>query len=376
MSVIHEGDNFTPEDRGDVLTEDQLKIDNPDGLMTLPPEFSPKFLAELAKLAPENKEAAVNAEAERLAAEKEAADKAEADRLAAEKLVEEAKDLEKKGFIPQGRFNEINEAKKTAEERAAATEAENKLLKEQLELAKKGELKPEVKVDPLEQMENQVVELDLIKQAALADYGFDSNEYREAVKQYNKGNRQLMQMEADVRAGNAVSGLKGENAALAAVKSELDEVAEAAYEVYPFLNKAAEGFDEEAINDVLELRNDLMDAKKADGSPKYTAGQALQKAIDKLAPGHALRIGAVTTPPDGETEAQKTVREAREKEQRDKAAAALKNQPAFIKGKTDDGGLKIDVNKMTPKEIADLPKELRDKLNGNELTDEEKRRAA
>lgn len=370
MAVTEEW-NPTPEEKGDTFVPD-----GNDGGIVIPEDFSPDFLAELAKLAPEDKEAAAKAETERLAAEKEAADKAETDRIAAEKLAAEEKELEGKGFIPKGRFNEINNEKKAAEEKAAAAEAENKTLKEQLELAKKGEVKPEIKPDPLDLMEEKVVELDLIKQASLTDYGFDSDEYRQAVKDYNRGQRQLMQMEADVQSGKAVSGLKGENAAFAATKSELNEVAEAAYEVYSFLNKNGEDFDEVAINDVLEYRNELIDAVKSDGTSKYTPAQALQKAIDKLAPFHAARIAATVKVPDGETEAQKAVREKRAVEAAEKAAAATRNQPAFVKGRTDEGGFKLDVNKMTAEEIAKLPKDVQDRLLGNTLDEKDQQRAA
>jgi hypothetical protein len=368
MAVTKEW-NPTPEEKGDTFTPE-----GDDGGIVIPEDFSPDFLAELAKLAPEDKAAAEKAEAERLAAEKEAADKAEVDRIAAEKLAAEEKELEGKGFIPKGRFNEINNEKKAAEEKAAAAEAENKTLKEQLELAKKGKIKPEIKPDPLDLMEEKVVELDLVKQAALTDYGFDSDEYRQAVKDYNRGQRQLMQMESDVQAGKAVAGLKGENAAYAATKSELNEVAEAAYEVYPFLNKNGENFDETAINDVLEYRNELIDAVKSDGSRKYTPAEALQKAIDKLAPFHAARIGVKV--PDGETEIQKAVREKRAQGAAEKAAAATRNQPAFVKGRTDEGGFKLDVNKMTADEIAKLPKDVQDRLLGNTLDEKDQQRAA
>jgi hypothetical protein len=322
-------------------------------------EMDPDFLAGLAA----NAKTAEEIAAEEAAATKTAADQAEADKLAAEKLIEE-QEAERKGFVPKGRFNEINDEKKHALEKAAAVEEENRKLKEALAALEKGEIKPkEPELDPLDVLEARVVELDIIKSRALSDFGFDSQDYQDAVKAYNKLNRELMRMESQTSAGNAVAGLRGEDAALTATRSELAEVAEAAYEVYPFLNKNGDGFDADAINDVLELRNDLISVTGAKGQPKYTPAQALQKAIDKLAPGHAIRIGTVA--PTTDNDKVKQIKEAREKAAREKAALATRGQAPLLGGRVAEETFKPEIEKLTPKEIGEMSEEQQAVLLGN-----------
>ena len=338
-------EDITDDDLGNGTSTDDVKIDDK--------ELDPEFLAGLAKDGKTPEEIA----AEEQAAAKAVADKVEADKLAAEKLVEE-QEAEKKGFVPKGRFNEINEEKKAALERAAAIEAENKALKAELEAAKGGK-KEDPAPDPLDLMEDKVVELQLACQEALTDYGFDSEEYRASVKDYNRGNRELMRMEAAANSAQAVINLRGEDAVKAAIQTELNDVAEAAYVVYPFLDKNAETFDNDAISDVLEYRNELIE------TGRFTAAQALQKAIDKLAPFHAARIGAVKPPEDDDLTKARTVKEAREKAAREKAAAATLHQPAIPNGRAVDDSFKPEIDKLTPKEVGAMSEEQLAVLLGN-----------
>jgi hypothetical protein len=310
-------------------------------------EFDPDFLEKLAADAKTPEEI----EAEEQAALKAAEDKVKADEDAAAKLLEE-QEAEKKGFVPKGRFNEINEEKKAALERAAAIEEENKKLKEELAKGKTKEPEP----DPLDLLEDKVVELYLIRQAALTDFGLDSQEYKDATRAYNKTNRELMAMEADRRANKAVTGLRSEDKALADTKAALNEVAEKSYEIYPFLNKNGEDFDEQAINDVLEYRNDLI------ATGNYKPEVALQKAIDKLAPLHAARIEKIL-PVDNDKV--KQIKEARERSAREKAALATKGQAPDLKGRLPNDGFKTEVDKISVKEVGEMSEEQLAVLLGN-----------
>lgn len=312
-------------------------------------DLDPAFLAKLAEGAKSQEEI----EAEEQAALKAAEDKVKADEDAAAKLLEE-QEAEKKGFVPKGRFNEINDEKKAALEKAAAAEEENKRLKSELEAAKGT--KEEPKPNPVDLLADEVVELDIIREKVLVDFGLDSPEYKDAVKAYNKKSRELIAMEADIRANNAVSGLRSEDKAIADTKAALAEVAEKSYETYPFLNKNGEDFDEQAINDVLEYRNDLIE------TGKYKPEVALQKAIDKLAPLHAARIGKTVTVDDDKV---KQIKDAREKAARERAAAATRDQAPIVKGRSVDDNFKVEVEKLSVKEVGEMDEEQFERLAGN-----------
>ena len=108
--------DITDDDLGNGLEADgEVKIDDND--------LDPKFLAG-AKEAKTPEEL----EAEEQAVTKAAEDAIKAEEDAATKLLEE-QEAEKKGFVPKGRFNEINEEKKAALEEKKAVEEENKRLK-------------------------------------------------------------------------------------------------------------------------------------------------------------------------------------------------------------------------------------------------------
>jgi hypothetical protein len=293
-------------------------------------------------------------EAEEQAALKAAEDKVKADEEAAAKLLEE-EEAEKKGMVPKGRFNEINEEKKAALERAAAIEEENKKLKEELEAARGKTKEPEP--DPRDLLEDKIVDLQLISQSVLVDYGIDSQEYKDSLKVVNKVTRELSALEAEMRANKAVTGLRSEDKALADTKAALAEVAGAAYEIYPFLNQNdAENRNDKAIKSVLKYRDNLIKTRE------YTPAEALQEAIDELAPGHAARIGTVA-PADNDKV--KQIKEAREKAAREKAAAATKGQAPDLKGRSVDDNFKTEVDKLSLKEVGDMSEEQLAVLLGN-----------
>ena len=314
------GATFTP-------TDDQTNAN----IVTIPPDFDPEFLASLV---PDGETPAADTSEADAQATAAAAAQAEADAQAA------------KGWIPKGRFNEVLDKNKAIEAQVAA-------LQQQIEAFKKP---AEQQPDPALAMEERVDSLLIASQIALTDYGIESEEYKASVRIYNRANRELMALEADRAAG----GIRQEQAAVIQTKAALDEVAEKNYETYPFLDKNSDAPDVNAINQVIEMRNAYIET----GTPP---ADALQRAIDLIAPIYAAKIQPVV--PDATKAAE--VLAARERAAREKAAATTKQQPAFVVGRTDEGGFKLDIDKMTPEEVAKLPKEVLDKLAGNVVTDEE-----
>jgi hypothetical protein len=124
----------------------------------------------------------------------------------------------------------------------------------------------------------------------------------------------------------------------------------------PVLNKNGEDFDEQAINDVLEYRNDLI------ATGNYKPEVALQKAIDKLAPLHAARIEKIL-PVDNDKV--KQIKEARERSAREKAALATKGQAPDLKGRLPNDGFKTEVDKISVKEVGEMSEEQLAVLLGN-----------
>ncbi len=310
---------FTPEERGDVFDPS-----------TLPGEVSPVAVQEEPEFASDFLESLVGTPSE------------------------EEQEHARRGYVPKGRFNEVNEKAKLA----SALEIENQALKSALELIQRGAVKPqeepEVEINPIDQMEDQVTELQLLSETAKLDYGLDSVEYKQALKDYNRANRQLIAMEADTRSNAAVNAFRSENEQISRTRNELQEVAEAAYEVYPFLNQNGEVPNQDAIDKVLTIRDTLIQTGKS-------AAKALQEAIDLIAPLYPNVSNA--------SEASKVadIRSARDRASREKAAQASASQPVFRQSRSDESGFKLDINKMTPEEVAKLPKDVLDKMSGNAI---------
>ena len=264
----------------------------------------------------------------------------------AEIEAQEHAEHDKKGYIPKGRFNEVNE-------KAKALDIENAALKAALEkLAGPKEPPPPV-VDPLDELEDKVVELAILATAAEKDYGLESQEYRDAVKAHSRANRQLNAMESKRQAESVEVKIDTKTAEATRVANELREVSEAAYTVYPFLDVNAEDANDEAIGKVVQLR----DAYTKAGV--YTPAQALQAAIDLIAPNYlaAYKPANATNVAD--------IAAARVRAEREKAAKAANQQPAFVKGRTEGGVAEIDVSKLSDVEFAALPKDVLDRLKGN-----------
>ena len=261
------------------------------------------------------------------------------------KVVEE-QEHDKKGYIPKGRFNEKNEE-------AKALAIENATLKTALEKLAGPKEEPLPQIDPLDELEEGVVNLAILATAAERDYGLESQEYRDAVKAHAKANRQLNQMEAKRQAESVESKIDTKTAQATQTKNELLEVAAAAYEVYPFMDVNAEDANQEAIDKVVQLR----DAYTATGI--YTPAKALQAAIDLIAPNYLASYKSSVDPKVADIAA------ARAKAEREKAAKANAQQPGFVKGRSEENEFKVDISKLTDAEFAALPKDVLDRLKGN-----------
>ncbi len=338
--------NPTEEELGNVFTPDPNET--PPNIVTIPGDFDPEFLKSLVGLSEEDQEAA-----KQLQIESDATAEALREQETAKQALLEEEQQANKGWIPRGRFNEANDKAKEAEEKIA-------LLQQQLEIL----LKPEKTVtepepDPRDILENQLADLDIASKEAELDYGLGSEEHRTAVKAYNRANRGLMALEASYSANNAVSVLKNETTEMNRIKASLDEVAEKNYEIYPFLDRNGEESNDEAINQVIELRNGFIE------SGKYNPSIALQKAIDLVAPVYAKIIVPATSTNTTDQAKVLEIAQARERAAREKAALATQKQPAFVVGRSEEGDFKLDIDKMTDAEVAALPKDVLDKLCGN-----------
>ena len=332
--------NPTAEEMGNVIAPDTAPPADA-GIVVVPadalPGVTPEDGAQLAADQALADQAAAQAEAEATAAQ------AEADAAAA------------KGWIPKGRFNEVLDKSKTME-------AQIQALQQKLEELAAKPITPTATPatpDPATVLADQVDDLLIATNVALTDYGIDSAEYRASVKVYNQANRELMTLEASKQ----VTGLRNENSQALQTKAALDEVAEKNYELYPFLDKNSEAPNTEAIDMVIQIRNTYIQAGAA-------PADALQTAIDAIAPLYAkLTPAPASGDPAADQAKVASIVAAREKAAREKAAAASIAQPAFVVGRTDKGDFKLDIDKMSPAEVAALPKDVLDKLSGNVVSE-------
>lgn len=184
-------------------------------------------------------------------------------------------DEEKDGFIPKGRFNEVNERKK---ELALEVERQARII-ENLSVREREPVK-EVKVIPPRDFEAEFAALE----KRLNDGEIDESEHR-------KLDRALMRAEAKAEALAEVTPVaqalekERERAAAERVTNDLQRAASKIYEKYPFLDFNAEGKNDEAIAAVLAERDDLI---KTGVSPV----KALRLAVASIAPDYVPEAAA------------------------------------------------------------------------------------
>lgn len=247
---------------------------------------------------------------------------------------------DKDGFIPKARFNEVNDELKSAKERIAALEAGKG--KDADTDARETEQPSEV-----EQMETRRDELQL-KADELLIQG-ELEERMAILKEIRTLDRQIAKAEMSVE-------MRKENDQQKVVAS-LNAVAAKAYELYPFLDVNSETCDTDAVIAVKARRDELMMQGK---SP----AEALQTAVDEKGPKFAKILG-VKEDPGTLTAGQ--IREQRERQAKEKAAATSLEQPAQLPQKTDKDTFAVDVKALTPEQIKKMPESEKARLRGDVL---------
>lgn len=233
--------------------------------------------------------------------------------------------------IPYERFAEVNDARKRAEDAAAAEREARIRMEEQLRMAQAQPKAPAAPPAPA------VDERALIKQRNTALLEGDDDK--------------VMEIEAQLEAARsaraeerALARLRQEQAeAQAAVQAtELQQVALQVVQSYPFLNSDSPEADRDAIEDVLALR----DRNIARG---MSQAAALQKAVERYKP----LLDAKLTPAQPAA-APETSKVAESKLRNARAAAA---QPPSLDTGLSPGAAPqmLDVEKMSREEWAALP---------------------
>ena len=244
--------------------------------------------------------------------------------------------------IPYDRFAEVNDAKKRAEEAAAAAREEAIRLQERLRLLEQQAAKqPEPpKVEPvdvkalLKQRNNAILEGDDDKVAEI-----------EAQLEAERTRKAEEAATARIRAELEAERVKKAEEQAKAAEAELQAAAVEIVTKYPFLNSTSPDADKDAIDDVLALRQRNIDRG-------MSPAQALKKAVERFAKDFDARIGAVETSEPNKG-AESKLRNA-------KAAAA--QPPSLNVGKSaGSSDVALDVEKMTREQWAQLPESEREK---------------
>ena len=275
-------DGMEADDRGDELTQEQLDA--------WKDEADEEIIEDADELDadPADDEAAADDAGDNGAADADAGD---ADDGAAEQRGSR--------MVPHGRFNEVNEQYK--QEREARLRLEE-------ELARLRGAQPQ-QPDQAEATPEQV------QQAQDAsDFDFDEaeNRYGEAI--YDGDMETAKQIRAEIRAAErkaaedaARAVLEQERAQMAQVQQQqqLQTTVSKAYEQYPFLNPDAADMNQDAIDEVVALRNLYL--QRGD-----TPAEAIARAVDKVGPRYGEP--AITSKPS-ETLTQQRKREALDRNQ-------------------------------------------------------------
>jgi hypothetical protein len=241
--------------------------------------------------------------------------------------------------VPPERFNEVTRAKREAEEKAAALAEENDRLKQQLAASAQKpapavEQKPESDAAPAFDMKAKQ------KEAADALLEGDMDKYADL-------QAEIYAHVADTAAAKAIETAKATNDKQAE-QDAVQSVATAAVAKYPFLDK--ETGDKEAIGDVVAWRDLYI-------SRGMRASEALQKAVDKVAP---LYGDAKPTDGGGITDPRPAAAAKR-------AAAMADGQPPLPTGGLGERATanRINVGAMSESEFKNLSEADKKRLRGD-----------
>lgn len=270
-----------------------------------------------------------------VAAEEPAAPTAEPE--ASAPTPEPAPQVERDYRIPKERFDEVNEQLREArlarqEERQARLDAEARL---------REATAPKVPV--------------FDARAAEADYldAVANGETEKAKALWSK----IRDYERTEQSERMSAALRAE-VEKARAQVQIDVMAEALIEKYPFLDPANESANQEAIKEVVEWRDYYIAAKK------LSPAQALKQAVNRIAQNYAK--GQTTIPTQGI--AAGIDRAQAQRQANAKAASQLPPNTAQAGiGERATRAQKADVEKMTDTEFAALTPEERAKLRGDTL---------
>jgi len=250
---------------------------------------------------------------------------------------ESGADEKKDGFIPKGRFNEVNNELKELKAKLEALEKGKSPDGEHAD-DDAGNLPP----DPRAELKT----LRQLQKDALLEG--DQEEYDRLTDEIDV--KQIEIAKTELRTEQQQEMTQAE------LKRELGKAAREAFDIYPFLDNAnPETCDPDAVSAVRTRRFQL----EAEGLNPI---EALRKAVEEKGPKFAKANGY-----EVDTSKADKIREERAQAAREKAAAASLAQPVELKGKGEQEKLKIDVSKMSDAEYGKLPENVKARLRGDIL---------
>lgn len=257
-------------------------------------------------------------------------------------------DTEKRGSrtVPHGRFNEVNEQLK--QERAERLRLEEELARARGSQQAQQPEQPEATEEQVQQAQDA------------SDFDFDDAETRYSEAIYDGDMEQAKQIRAEIRVAERKAA---EDAARAVLEQERSQMAQAqqqqelqatvskAYEQYPFLNPDDTGMNQDAIDEVVALRDLYLKRGEA-------PADAIAKAVDKVGPRYGKPVGKGAL---DETLTQQKKREAIERNQE-----RADRIPPSGDG-TGERARKVDYSRLSDDEFDNLPESEKKKARGDYL---------
>jgi len=313
------------DDRGDELTEDQIELWERDE-------------AEEAEESDDDTDDEALDDDEQTDGDLDDQDNADADG--------DQQEPEQKGsrVVPHARFNEVNEQYK--QEREARLR-----LEEELARLRGGQ--------PQQPEQAQATPEQVQQAQADSEFDFDEAEgrYNEAI--YDGDMDAAKQIRAEIRAAErkaaedaARAVLEQERAQMRAQQEQqqLQGVVAKAYEKYPFLNPQSGEVDQEAVDEVIAMRNLYL-------QKGMTAAEAIAKAVDKVGPRYGDAI---------ETEAPKKSITKQRKETLERNLERSDRIPPTGAG-VGERARKVDYSSMSEAEFASLSEQEKRRARGDFL---------
>lgn len=261
------------------------------------------------------------------------------------------KQNERSKFIPRNRFDKVNDARKDAESRARAHEAEIAELRQQLE--SRGTIVDET-AGTIENLELSSEEVSTLSDAIL-----DGN--AEMAQEALQG---MLSKAAQMGAQQARQGIEDRIQSTIDGRSVNDRMMDKADELtkqYPVLNEAHEDYDDLITDEVVIIRDAFI-------SKQMDPVAALEKAVGIVAREYGLDSPA---PTQQETPAEDTAKQEQAKQQQSRdtknALDKVAKQPPLNEGGDNRGSTDGDINleKLTDEEFDALPESTLARLRGD-----------